>query len=257
MLLAAERYDGGDPVNLGTDEEMPIKDLVAIIRELVGFDGEIRWDTSKPDGQPRRRVDPSRAREGVRVPRRRWTSAKGCRRTIDWYRANREARRVPHPLTAARPRPAGSPRRTAGPGATWAAPVAGSPSGRLAAFSGSVGTMPGGAPSASAACMKAGSSSAGRVCSWSRPPARRDRWPRRPRSRAPVVGRGLERPTGACAARPAAPPRAPAGRERRRSPRAPTAPAGDRRCPRRTRAAGCRPGRWPASGRRRSRRRRR
>ncbi len=89
IVLATERYDGSDPVNLGTDEEMPIKDLVAIICELVGFDGEVRWDTSKPDGQPRRRVDPSRAREHfgfvAEVPFR-----DGLQRTIEWYRANRE-----------------------------------------------------------------------------------------------------------------------------------------------------------------------
>ena len=89
IVLAAERYDGRDPINLGTDEEMPIRDLVGLICELVGFDGEIRWDTTKPDGQPRRRVDPSRARDAfgfeARVPFR-----EGLRRTIDWYRENRE-----------------------------------------------------------------------------------------------------------------------------------------------------------------------
>jgi GDP-L-fucose synthase len=89
IVLAAERYDGSEPVNLGTDEEMPIKDLVSIICELTGFDGEVRWDTTKPDGQPRRRVDPSRARDHfgfeAEVPFR-----EGLRRTIDWYRANRE-----------------------------------------------------------------------------------------------------------------------------------------------------------------------
>lgn len=89
IVLATERYDGAEPVNLGTDEEMPIKDLVGIICELVGFDGEVRWDTSKPDGQPRRRVDPGRARESfgfeARVPFR-----DGLQRTIEWYRANRD-----------------------------------------------------------------------------------------------------------------------------------------------------------------------
>jgi GDP-L-fucose synthase len=89
IVLAAERYDGSDPVNLGTDEEMPIKDLVSIICELVGFDGEIRWDTTKPDGQPRRRVDPGRAREqfGFRAE---VSFRDGLQRTIEWYRANRE-----------------------------------------------------------------------------------------------------------------------------------------------------------------------
>ncbi len=89
IVLAAERYDGSDPVNLGTDEEMPIKDLVAIICELVGFDGEIRWDTTKPDGQPRRRVDPGRAREQFGFHAE-VTFRDGLQRTIEWYRANRE-----------------------------------------------------------------------------------------------------------------------------------------------------------------------
>ena len=94
IVLAAEHYDGGDPVNLGTDEEMPISELVEIIRELVGFSGDIRWDTSRPDGQPRRRVDPSRARHEfgfeATIPFR-----EGLRRTIDWYldhRVEAEAR---------------------------------------------------------------------------------------------------------------------------------------------------------------------
>lgn len=89
LVLAAEHYDGPDPVNLGTDEELPIRDLATMIAELTGFTGEIRWDTSKPDGQPRRRVDPSRAAElfgfKAQVP-----FAEGLRRTIDWYLTHRE-----------------------------------------------------------------------------------------------------------------------------------------------------------------------
>ena len=89
IVLAAEHYDDGEPVNLGTDEEMPIKDLVGIICELVGFHGEVRWDTTKPDGQPRRRVDPSRAKRlfgfEAEVPFR-----DGLRRTIDWYLEHRD-----------------------------------------------------------------------------------------------------------------------------------------------------------------------
>ncbi len=88
MVLAAERYDGAEPVNLGTDEELPIRDLVKLIADATGFAGEIRWDASKPDGQPRRRVDPGRAaREfGFRasVP-----FAEGLRRTVDWYLGHR------------------------------------------------------------------------------------------------------------------------------------------------------------------------
>jgi len=75
---------------------MPIRDLVELIKSEVGFDGEVRWDTSKPDGQPRRRVDPSRAKElfgfEAAVP-----FQEGLRRTIAWYREHRavaEARAV-------------------------------------------------------------------------------------------------------------------------------------------------------------------
>lgn len=88
IMLAAERYDEGDPVNLGTDYEMPIRDLVVEIAASTGFDGEIRWDPSKPDGQPRRRVDNTRARE--RFGFQASTSfADGLRATVAWYRANR------------------------------------------------------------------------------------------------------------------------------------------------------------------------
>jgi GDP-L-fucose synthase len=88
IVLAAERYDGADPVNLGTDEELPIRDLVGLIAAATGFAGEIRWDASKPDGQPRRRVDPSRAASlfgfKAEVP-----FAEGLRRTVDWYLTHR------------------------------------------------------------------------------------------------------------------------------------------------------------------------
>jgi GDP-L-fucose synthase len=88
LVLAAERYDGPEPVNLGTDEELPIRDLVTLIAAATGFGGEIRWDTSRPDGQPRRRVDPGRAARlfgfKAQVP-----FAEGLRRTVDWYRAHR------------------------------------------------------------------------------------------------------------------------------------------------------------------------
>ena len=89
VVLAAERYDEGEPVNLGTDEEMPIRDLVEVITELVGFTGEVRWDTSRPDGQPRRRVDPSRARKyfGFEAS---VSFRDGLRRTIDWYLTHRD-----------------------------------------------------------------------------------------------------------------------------------------------------------------------
>ena len=88
IVLAAEHYDDGDPVNLGTDREMPIKELVGYVAEATGFTGELRWDATKPDGQPRRRVDNTRARErfgfeaSTQFP-------EGLRATVDWYLANR------------------------------------------------------------------------------------------------------------------------------------------------------------------------
>jgi len=89
IVLAAERYDDGEPVNLGASRELPIRDLVEIIVKLVGFEGDVRWDHTKPDGQPRRGVDASRARE-----RFGFVAAtpfdEGLRLTLDWYLANRE-----------------------------------------------------------------------------------------------------------------------------------------------------------------------
>jgi GDP-L-fucose synthase len=84
VLAALERYDDEQPLNLGSNQEIAIKELVQMICELVGYDGALRWDTGKPDGQPRRGVDGSRARRLIgfepRVGLR-----EGLRRTIDWY----------------------------------------------------------------------------------------------------------------------------------------------------------------------------
>jgi GDP-L-fucose synthase len=94
ILLAAEFYEDGDPVNLGADQELPIKELVDIIVALVGFTGEVRWDTSKPDGQPRRGVDGSRARERFGFTSQ-TSFEEGLRLTLDWYldhRAEAESR---------------------------------------------------------------------------------------------------------------------------------------------------------------------
>ena len=63
IVLASQRYDGADPVNLGTGEEISIRDLAELVAELTAFEGEIVWDTSKPNGQPRRQLDVSRAEE--------------------------------------------------------------------------------------------------------------------------------------------------------------------------------------------------
>src|SRR5581483_7528908 len=86
IVLAAERYNGGEPVNLGSGYEISIRDLVALIAELTGFKGEIRYDPTKPNGQPRRQLDVSRARDwfGFQAT----TSFRdGLRETIEWYRA--------------------------------------------------------------------------------------------------------------------------------------------------------------------------
>ncbi|HVL65147.1 MAG TPA: GDP-L-fucose synthase [Actinomycetota bacterium] len=89
IVMATERYDGPDPVNLGAGNEVPIKDLAETIARLTGFRGELRWDPSKPDGQPRRAVDATRAERefGWRAQTPLET---GLRRTIDWYVAHRE-----------------------------------------------------------------------------------------------------------------------------------------------------------------------
>ena len=84
IVLAAERYDDPDPVNLGTCQEITIRDLVTLIVDLTGFRGEVRWDPSKPDGQPRRALDTSRARERFGFEARmRWKA--GLAGTVDWY----------------------------------------------------------------------------------------------------------------------------------------------------------------------------
>ena len=86
IVLATERYDDPEPVNLGSGFEISIKDLVELIAELTGFDGEIEWDTTKPDGQPRRCLDVSRAERSFGF-RARTDFREGLRRTIAWYRA--------------------------------------------------------------------------------------------------------------------------------------------------------------------------
>ena len=86
LVRAAERYDGADPVNLGTGEEIAIRDLAELVRSETGYSGSITWDTGKPGGQPRRRLDTSRAEAlfgfRARVPLR-----DGIARTVAWYRA--------------------------------------------------------------------------------------------------------------------------------------------------------------------------
>ena len=87
LRLAAKRYDGAEPVNLGTGVETSIRETAEIVAEAIGFTGEIRWDTSMPNGQPRRSLDSSRATElfgfEAEVQLR-----EGIERTVAWYRAN-------------------------------------------------------------------------------------------------------------------------------------------------------------------------
>lgn len=96
LLRAAEVMEDPTPVNLGTGAEITIRDLVALIARLSGFTGEIRWDASKPDGQPRRCLDTERAEQLLG-----WRAVvgleEGLRRTIDWYGANRDHRAMHDP----------------------------------------------------------------------------------------------------------------------------------------------------------------
>ena len=88
IVLATERYDGADPVNLGSGREITIRDLAETIARLTGYRGAIRWDASQPDGQPRRMLDVSRARE--RFGFEATTGFEdGLRQTIAWYEAQR------------------------------------------------------------------------------------------------------------------------------------------------------------------------
>jgi GDP-L-fucose synthase len=90
IVLGAERYDGAEPVNLGVGREITIRELVELIVRLTGFHGDVRWDASKPDGQPRRALDTSRAHELFDFAAK--TSFEdGLRRTIAWYEQHRPA----------------------------------------------------------------------------------------------------------------------------------------------------------------------
>ena len=88
LVLAAERYDGPEPVNLGAGKEISIRELADLIAEATGYQGRIAWDTKKPGGQPRRSLDASRARELFGFEAR--TSLReGLERTVAWYRSAR------------------------------------------------------------------------------------------------------------------------------------------------------------------------
>ncbi|HLD25733.1 MAG TPA: GDP-L-fucose synthase [Candidatus Andersenbacteria bacterium] len=85
IVLATEQYDESEPVNIGAGFEISIKDLASLIAELTGFSGEILWDTSRPDGQPRRMLDTSRAREKFGFAAT-TDFREGLAQTIEWYR---------------------------------------------------------------------------------------------------------------------------------------------------------------------------
>ncbi len=96
ILLATELYDEPEPVNLGSNLEVTIAEIATTISRLVGFEGELHWDPSKPDGQPRRRVDPTRAEKAFGFKAQ--TSLEdGLRTTIDWYMSHR-AEAESHPF---------------------------------------------------------------------------------------------------------------------------------------------------------------
>jgi GDP-L-fucose synthase len=88
IVMAAERYQGSEPVNLGAGMEISIKDLANLIAESCGNTGKITWDTTKPNGQPRRALDTSRAKDyfgfEAEMPFK-----EGIQRTIAWYRENK------------------------------------------------------------------------------------------------------------------------------------------------------------------------
>jgi len=90
IVLAAEHYQKPDPVNLGSAFEISIRDLVHLIAKLSRFEGRIRWDTSQPNGQPRRKLDTGRAEQEFGF-RARVTFEDGLRKTVSWYEANRRS----------------------------------------------------------------------------------------------------------------------------------------------------------------------
>jgi GDP-L-fucose synthase len=88
IVMACERYDGAEPINLGSGREITIANLARLIAELSGFGGEIRFERSKPDGQPRRVLDVSRAERELGF-RATTDLVAGLKNTIEWFRAAR------------------------------------------------------------------------------------------------------------------------------------------------------------------------
>ena len=92
IVLATERYNKPEPVNIGAGFEITIKDLVGLIADIIGYKGEIEWDTSKPDGQPRRMLDTSKAEKEFGF-KAKVKFEEGLKKTIDWYQRNVAAQR--------------------------------------------------------------------------------------------------------------------------------------------------------------------
>lgn len=90
IILAAEKYDGADPVNLGSGREITIKDLAGLIAQYTGYRGELVWNSSQPDGQPRRCLDVSRAKKYFGFTAR-TNFEEGLRETVEWYEKNRHS----------------------------------------------------------------------------------------------------------------------------------------------------------------------
>ena len=199
LVLAAERYDGAEPVNLGTGVEISIRELAEQIAELTGFDGEIEWDTSMPNGQPRRSLDASRARSSS-ASRRARPCAKGSSersRGTASTPARRPARRRELAKAALRPRSVDRRHRAAPPrDARWSlrsgphtcsvasSPCSGwpcspspSPSGTTAGSTTRAATSSGTTPvrtcSGTAICRRPSSATAGRSCCCPSPAVRR------------------------------------------------------------------------------------
>jgi GDP-L-fucose synthase len=93
IVLASERYDSPEPVNLGSAFEISIKDLVTLVAEATGFRGKITWDTAQPNGQPRRKLDTSRAEREFGF-RSRTDFRDGLQRTVEWYECQRSLART-------------------------------------------------------------------------------------------------------------------------------------------------------------------
>ncbi len=93
ILLATEKYNKSDPINLGTDLEISIKELAELIAKLTGFKGKITWDTSKPDGQPRRRLDITKAKREFGF-KAKMDFVEGLKRTIEWYKENGNEKKI-------------------------------------------------------------------------------------------------------------------------------------------------------------------